>query len=164
MRYRARLLTIVPALALLYCTSCAPVEPPPQDPTKEQITLLQKQLLELQKIQNDTKAKLDESTGTIDTLTSRLKTLEERQHIRPVAPPPPVVESTPADTKKIEPEKKQPPVKKKPAKKKAKKKKKAVKKIQPQTQQPQTPQPKAQQPQAQQPQAQQPQQPVRTQQ
>ena len=123
MRYRARLLTAIPALALLFCASCAPIETPPQDPTKEQITLLQKQLLELQKIQNDTKAKLDESTSTIDTLTARLKTLEERQHIRPVAPPPPVVESTPPDTKKIEPEKKQPPVKKKPVKKKAKKKK-----------------------------------------
>lgn len=151
MRYRVRILTIIPALALFFFASCAPIEQPPQDPTKEQITLLQKQLLELQKIQIDTKTKLDESTNTIDALNARLGTLEERQHIRPAAPPAPVVESAPAETKKIEPEKKQTPVKKKPVKKKAKKKKKPVKKIQPQTQQPQAPQPQAQQPQAQQP-------------
>lgn len=136
MRYRVRLLTIIPALALLFFASCAPIETPPQDPTKEQITLLQKQLLELQKIQNDTKTKLDESTSTIDALTERLKTLEERQHIRHAAPPEPTVESAPAETKKIEPEKKQAPLKKKPAKKKAKKKKKPARTQQPQSQQP----------------------------
>ena len=161
MRYRVRILAIIPALAVLFFASCAPIEQPPQDPTKEQITLLQKQLLELQKIQIDTKTKLDESTSTIDALTARLRTLEEKQHIRPAAPPAPEVESASGDTKKIEPEKKKAPVKKKPVKKKAKKKKRPVKKIQPQTQQPQAPQPQAQQPQAQQPQAQQP---VRTQQ
>jgi hypothetical protein len=161
MRYRVRILAIIPALAVLFFASCAPIEQPPQDPTKEQITLLQKQLLELQKIQIDTKTKLDESTSTIDALTARLRTLEEKQHIRPAAPPAPEVESASGETKKIEPEKKQTPVKKKPVKKKAKKKKRPVKKIQPQAQQPQAPQPQAQQPQAQQPQAQQP---VRTQQ
>lgn len=161
MRYRVRILTIIPALAGLFFASCAPMEQPPQDPTKEQITLLQMQLLELQKIQIDTKTKLDESTSTIDALTARLRTLEEKQHIRPAAPPASEVESASGETKKIEPEKKQTPVKKKPVKKKAKKKKRPVKKIQPQTQQPQAPQPQAQQPQAQQPQAQQP---VRTQQ
>src|SRR3990170_4814873 len=114
MRYRVRLLTIIPALALLFFASCAPIETPPQDPTKEQITLLQKQLLELQKIQNDSKTKLDE----IDALAERLKTLEERQHIRRAAPPESTVESEPADTKKIEPEKK--PIKKTVKKKKAK--------------------------------------------
>ncbi len=154
MRYRVRILTIIPALALLFFASCASIEQPLQDPTKEQITLLQKQLLELQKVQIDTKTKLDESTSTVDALTTRLRMLEEKQHIRPSAP---AVESAPAETKKIEPVKKQTPVKKKPVKKKAKKKKKPVKKIQPQTQQPQAPQPQAQQPQAQQPQAQQPQ-------
>ena len=132
MRYRIRILTIIPALALLFFASCAPIEQPPQDPTKEQLTLLQKQFLELQKIQIDTKMKLDESTSTIDALTARLRTLEEKQHIRPAA----AVESAPTEPTKIEPEKKQTPVKKK-----AKKKKKPVKKIQPQTQQPQAPQP-----------------------
>ena len=145
MRYRIRIHAIIPALALLFFASCAPIEQPPQDPTKEQLTLLQKQFLELQKIQIDTKMKLDESTSTIDALTARLRTLEEKQHIRPAA----AVESAPTEPTKIEPEKKQTPVKKKAKKKKAKKKKKPVKKIQPQTQQPQAPQP---------------QQPVRTQQ
>jgi len=133
MRYRVRLLTIIPALALLFFASCAPIETPPQDPTKEQITLLQKQLLELQKIQNDTKTKLDE----IDSLTERLKTLEERQHIRHTPPPEPAIESAPADTKKIEPKKK--PIKKKAIKKKAKKKR--AKTQQPIPQQPQSQQP-----------------------
>src|SRR3990170_4821223 len=149
MRYRIRILTIIPALALLFFASCAPIEQPPQDPTKEQLTLLQKQFLELQKIQIDTKMKLDESTSTIDALTARLRTLEEKQHIRPAAAPATAVESAPTEPTKIEPEKKQTPVKKKAKKKKAKKKKKPEKKIQPQTQQPQAPQP---------------QQPVRTQQ
>lgn len=137
MRYRVRLLTIIPALALLFFASCAPIETPPQDPTKEQLTLLQKQLLELQKIQIDTKTKLDE----IDALTERLKTLEERQHIRRAAPPEPTIESAPADTEKIEPRKKPTPVKKKPIKKKAKKKRKPSKTQQPITQQPQPQQP-----------------------
>jgi outer membrane biosynthesis protein TonB len=150
MKYRVRILTVIPALAVLFFASCAPIEQPPQDPTKEQITLLQKQLLELQKIQIDTKTKLDESTSTIDALTARLRTLEEKQHIRPAAAPAQEVESASDETKKIEPEKKQPPVKKKPVKKKAKKKKPA-KKQRPKTQQPQAPQPQAQQPQAQQP-------------
>jgi hypothetical protein len=54
MKYRARLLLVASIPAFLLAAACAPVEPPPQDPTKEQITLLQKQLLELQKVQNDT--------------------------------------------------------------------------------------------------------------
>ena len=81
MRSDIRMLTLLPLLATL--TMCAPVEPPPiqPDPVKEEITILQKQLLELQKLQNDTKAKLDESTGVITTLSARLKAVETKQTV-----------------------------------------------------------------------------------
>jgi len=125
MKYRARLLLIASIPAFLLAAACAPVEPPPQDPTKEQITLLQKQLLELQKVQNDTKQKLDESVTTIESLNSKIMSLEEGQPVRPAPRVEPQIEPKPADTTtQIQKEKKPAP---KPLKKK-KKKKRAVKK------------------------------------
>lgn len=121
MKYRARLLLIASVPAFVLAAACAPVEPPPQDPTKEQITLLQKQLLELQKVQNDTKQKLDESVTTIESLNSKIMSLEEGQPVRPA----PRVEPKPDETTQIQTEKKPAP---KPVKKKKKKKKRTVKK------------------------------------
>jgi len=56
------------------------MEPPhPQpDPTQEQISLLQKQLLEMQKVQNDTRSKLDEILNSMSALSARVKNLEGR--------------------------------------------------------------------------------------
>lgn len=134
MKYHARLLLILLSSVSLHFAACAPVEPPqpPQDPTKEQIVLLQKQLLELQKVQNDTKAKLDESLSTIEILNEKLKALEENP--RPKPTPAAAIEPKPEAAPKVEPEKKpetvKPAEKKKPVKKssKKKKKKKTVKK------------------------------------
>ena len=78
------------------------------------MTTLQKQLLELQKIQQETKSKLDESRASIDALTTKVKELEEKT-ARPV--PQPQIESKPTPTVQPQPEKK------KPVKKQVKKKK-----------------------------------------
>jgi hypothetical protein len=81
MRSDIRMFTILPILALL--TMCAPVQPPPPqpDPVKEEITILRKQLLELQKLQNDTRTKLDETKSVVATLTARLKAVETKQTV-----------------------------------------------------------------------------------
>jgi TolA-binding protein len=65
--------------SLLLVTACATAQPPQPDPLREEVTTLQKQLLELQKLQNETKAKLDESNATIDALSIKIQTLEQRQ-------------------------------------------------------------------------------------
>jgi hypothetical protein len=72
---------ILAILSLFLVTACASVEPPKPDPVKEELTLLQKQILELQKLQNETKAKLEESTATIILLSSKIQSLEERQPV-----------------------------------------------------------------------------------
>lgn len=129
MRFLVRLLTVILPFALLSLTACAPVEVPPQDPLKEQITLLQKQLLELQKIQNDMKARIEEASPVnLESIEARLKQLEEKQAAKPMVQPIVTAETKPAEVKKPEPEKKPVPAKKKPAKKVKKKKKKPVKK------------------------------------
>ena len=110
MRSIVRILTIL-LLTLLFLTACASAPPKP-DPLKEELIILQKQLLELQKLQNETKLRLDESTAAVELLSTRIKSLEERQ-ARPVSAP------------QLEPVKKPAPAEaKKPAKKPVKKKKK----------------------------------------
>lgn len=78
MKYYAMILAV---LSMLFITACAPVQPKP-DPVKEELAVLQQQLLELQKLQNDTKAKLDESAATIDALSVKINLLEERRVVR----------------------------------------------------------------------------------
>jgi hypothetical protein len=70
------------ALSLsLILAACATVQPPQPDPLQEQLSIMRKQLLELQVLQNDTRAKLDEKTGVIDTLAIKLNTLEEKLQV-----------------------------------------------------------------------------------
>lgn len=71
-------------LSLFVISACASEQTRP-DPVKEELITLQKQLLELQKLQNETKTKLDESTATINVLSGKLQTLEERQAVRAVS-------------------------------------------------------------------------------
>lgn len=82
--FMKHLKAIFAVLSLFLITACASEQPKP-DPIKEELTILQKQFLELQKIQNETKTKLDESTATINTLSGKLQTLEERQAVRAVS-------------------------------------------------------------------------------
>ncbi len=63
-------------LSLAGCAS--PKAPPPVDPTKEQIAILQKQLLELQTVQNETRKKVDEQVALINSLSDRVKSAEDR--------------------------------------------------------------------------------------
>ncbi len=109
---------ILAVLSMLFIAACAPVQPKP-DPVKEELAVLQQQLLELQKLQNDTKAKLDESTATIDALSVKINLLEERRVVRTSASQA-QLESGPTTTAPV---KKAVEKKKKPAKKVKKKKK-----------------------------------------
>jgi len=62
----------------LLLAACATVPPPQPDPLLEQFSILRKQLLELQVLQNDTRSKLDEKIGVIETLTAKVNTLEDK--------------------------------------------------------------------------------------
>lgn len=99
---------ILAIMSLFLITACASVEQPKPDPVKEELTLLQKQLLELQKQQNETREKLQESTATITLLSAKIQSLEERQ------PVPRTVVQTQVES----PDKKKPVTKKKKPKKK----------------------------------------------
>ncbi|HAK59918.1 MAG TPA: hypothetical protein DCO77_05980 [Nitrospiraceae bacterium] len=81
MRHAVRLLIVVPLFFSYLLVSCAPMEPshPQPDPTQEQISLLQKQLLEMQKVQNDTRSKLDEILNSMSALSARIKKLEGKR-------------------------------------------------------------------------------------
>lgn len=114
MKYCAMILAV---LSMLFIAACAPVQPKP-DPVKEELAVLQQQLLELQKLQNDTKARLDESTATIDALSVKINLLEERR-VRTSASQA-QLETGPTTTAPV---KKAVEKKKKPAKKVKKKKK-----------------------------------------
>jgi type IV secretory pathway VirB10-like protein len=60
---------------------CAPALPPPPDLVKEEIVILQQQLLELQKLQNETKAKLDEANTSYRHSRPGLRAVEEKQAV-----------------------------------------------------------------------------------
>ena len=70
--------------ALLTClflvVGCTPAQLPQPDPLKDEVVILQKQLLELQKLQLQTKTKLAEATTTIDALSIKVKALEDGQN------------------------------------------------------------------------------------
>ena len=109
------------AVIVLVLIGCAPaVQPQPADPAKVQITVLQKQLLELQNLQNENRKKVEEQAAITEALSSKVKALEERQSVAPASRSPHQITSMPSSTPKVAPEKK------KTAKKKKTKKKKTV--------------------------------------
>lgn len=59
-------------LSLLVLFACSSKQPPQPDPLKQEITILQQQLLELQKQQNET-------YDSVQSLSSRLRSIEERR-------------------------------------------------------------------------------------
>ena len=115
---RPGVFTTLPAVIVLALIACAPAtQTQPVDPVKAQITVLQKQLLELQNLQNENRRKVEEQATIAATLTLKVKALEERQSLAPASSPSPhKITSIPSSTQKIAPEKK------KTAKKKKKKK------------------------------------------
>ena len=115
---RPMLFAALVAAILFMLGACAPVvQPQPVDPTKAQITILQKQLLELQNLQNENRKKVEEQTAVTEALVSKVKALEERQIIAPAsAPSQHKITSAPSSTLKVAPEKKK-TVKKKKKKK-----------------------------------------------
>jgi hypothetical protein len=74
MKYRKIILVF---LSLVLVTACAPVQPPKTDPFKDEIVILQKQFLELQRHQNETRARLEESNAAVNALSAKVKALEE---------------------------------------------------------------------------------------
>jgi hypothetical protein len=68
MKYRRGVLAV---LSVVLLAGCAPKQPPKPDPVREEVTILQKQLLELQRLQT-------ENRETIATLSAKVQSLEER--------------------------------------------------------------------------------------
>ena len=90
------------AVIVLVLIGCAPaVQPQPVDPAKGQITVLQKQLLELQNLQNENRKKVEEQAAITEALSSKVKALEERQSIAPASRTPHQITSTPSSTSKV---------------------------------------------------------------
>lgn len=82
-----RVIAISQAVIVLALIACAPaVQPQPVDPAKAQITVLQKQLLELQNLQNENRRKVEEQAAITETLSTKVKALEERQAIATALP------------------------------------------------------------------------------
>lgn len=75
MKYPRSVLAVLFAVLL---AGCAPKQPPKPDPIREDVTIIQKQLLELQLLQNENRAKLEESTAIITTLSEKIRSLEAR--------------------------------------------------------------------------------------
>lgn len=77
----SRALLIPIMILLLSLAACGPPPQPPIEPLKEQIAVLQRQLLELQKIQLDTRKKMDElaesQAAVNDTLANKIKMLDK---------------------------------------------------------------------------------------
>jgi len=76
--------------------------PPSDDPVKDQISVLQKQLLEVQKDQNGTRRKGDDRSTIVQALSIKVKTLKD-QHTAPL-PAPPIISKT-TSTQRVAPEK-----------------------------------------------------------
>ncbi|MHB8843915.1 MAG: hypothetical protein ACYC7L_04130 [Nitrospirota bacterium] len=108
--------------AVLSAAACGPSkQPPPVDPLKEQISVVQRQLLELQKVQLETRRKVDEQTAVNETLSAQVKALDKAlEDHRNAAPPPAPVLTKPPTTGETAAKKSS----KKPVKKPVKKKKK----------------------------------------
>jgi len=107
------------AVIVLVLIGCAPaVQPEPADPAKGQITVLQKQLLELQNLQNENRKKVEEQAAITEALSSKVKALEERQTVNPASRTPQQITSKLSSTPKVAPEKKKTVKKKKTKKKK----------------------------------------------
>jgi hypothetical protein len=81
-----RVLVAVPVMLAVFMGCAAPKTPPPVDPTKEQIAILQKQLLELQTVQNETRRKIDEQAVIIGNLSSRIQIAEDQKIAEPAPP------------------------------------------------------------------------------
>ncbi len=111
----ARILVAFAATFLISLAGCAsPKAPPPVDPTKEQIAILQKQLLELQTAQNETRKKLDEQMTLISSLSDRVKSAEDRLALPPQKqtssnPTAPAKKDAKGSTKKKKPVRRQEP-------------------------------------------------------
>lgn len=121
MKQRLRPRAVLLAACVLVVAACASPKPspPPVDPVKEQIITLQKQLLELQNIQNEVRRKLDEQASLSETLSARIKVLEETDGAARIAPAAAQAGAKPAVQKSA-------PAKKKTVKQKTKKKKSTV--------------------------------------
>lgn len=89
---------ILAAVSLLMTAACGPAKQPMPDPIREEVIVLQKQLLELQNLQNETRARLEESSAAVAALSARLQALEEKQAAKAtaVAPAPVNPGRTPA--------------------------------------------------------------------
>lgn len=59
--------------------ACASKQPPPPDPLREEISILQRQHLELQKHFNETIARLDEALSAVSSLSARVSRLESQR-------------------------------------------------------------------------------------
>jgi len=114
-----RVLMIVAVAVPLLSAACGPAKKPQPtiDPVKEQITILQKQLLELQNSQNETRRRVDEQASAANALSGRVRSLEEQRTPLPPAASSATLSSKQTATRQIAPAKK-------PAKKPVKKKKK----------------------------------------
>ena len=85
MKGRSAFFATFPAM-MVALIACAPaVQTQPVDPTTAQITILQKQLLELQNLQNENRRRVAEQTAITDTLSLKVKALEERQSMSPAS-------------------------------------------------------------------------------
>jgi hypothetical protein len=88
---RCRAVFFFPIVLLLAIPACASHQkplPPPVDPLKEEVTILQKQLLELQNSQNETSRKVDEQTSLTKSLDARIQALETQRSVPPAPPVP----------------------------------------------------------------------------
>lgn len=112
-----RVLMIVAVAVPLLSAACGPAKNPQPtvDPVKEQITILQKQLLELQNSQNETRRRVDEQAIATNALSGRVRSLEEQRTPLPPAASSATLSSKQTLTQQIAPAKKPP---KKPVKKK----------------------------------------------
>ena len=78
-RYLGGILAVLPLLSL---KSCASPQPPKPAPRKVEVSALQKNIHEHQKLRSETGAKLDDSSIRIDTLFSMLTAPEEKQTVQ----------------------------------------------------------------------------------